>query len=229
MRLAAFPGETLKARVVSILPEANRDTRTVRVRLELPNPTQRLKAGMSGQIALAGRMQPALLVPSEAVIRTGKRALVYVVDGPGKYHPVQVQLGAEIDDRLVIQSGLTAGQQVVASAQFLIDSEASLRGIMPAQPPGSSAQPIAEQGSSASAAPASKSFTVRGVVDEVTPTELTLTHEAVPELKWPGMTMPFKLANPELAKALKPEQQVKFTFQQQGKDFVITAVERIKP
>ncbi len=49
---------------------------------------------------------------------------------------------------------------------------------------------------------------MRGVVDEVTPTELTLTHEAVPDLKWPGMTMPFKLANPELAKALKPEQQV---------------------
>ncbi|MFP5442330.1 MAG: efflux RND transporter periplasmic adaptor subunit, partial [Betaproteobacteria bacterium] len=138
VRLAAFPGETLNARVVSILPEANRDTRTVRVRLELPNPTQRLKAGMSGQIVLAGRTQPALLVPSEAVIRTGKRALVYVVDGPGKYHPVQVQLGGEIDDRLVIQGGLTAGQQVVASAQFLIDSEASLRGIMPAQPPGSS-------------------------------------------------------------------------------------------
>ena len=102
---------------MSILPEANRDTRTVRVRLELPNPTQRLKAGMSGQIVLAGRTKPALLVPSEAVIRTGKRALVYVVDSPGKYHPVQVQLGAEIDDRLVVQGGLTAGQQVVASAR----------------------------------------------------------------------------------------------------------------
>ncbi|MCI5068978.1 efflux RND transporter periplasmic adaptor subunit, partial [Acidovorax sp.] len=156
-------------------------------------------------------------------------ALVYVVDGPGKYHPVEVQLGAEIDDRLVVQGGLTAGQQVVASAQFLVDSEASLRGILPAQSQGSSAQPISEQGPSTSAAPASKSFTVRGVVDEVTPTELTLTHDAVPELKWPGMTMPFKLASPELATTLKPEQQVRFTFQQQGKDFVITAVERIKP
>lgn len=70
---------------------------------------------------------------------------------------------------------------------------------------------------------------MRGVVDEITPTEMTLTHDAVPELKWPGMTMPFKLATPELAKSLKPEQQVQFTFQQQGKDFVITAVERIKP
>ncbi|WP_313315506.1 efflux RND transporter periplasmic adaptor subunit [Pulveribacter sp.] len=229
VRLAAFPGETLKARVVSILPEANRETRTVRVRLELPNPNQRLKAGMSGQIVLTGRTRLALLVPSEAVIRTGKRALVYVVDGPGRYNPVQVQLGAEIDDRLVVQGGLTAGQQVVASAQFLIDSEASLRGIMPAQPQASGAQAAGEQGASNPVASAPKSFTVRGVVDEVTPTEVTLTHEAVPELKWPGMTMPFKLATPDLAKALKPEQQVKFTFQQQGKDFVITAVERIKP
>lgn len=53
----------------------------------MANPGQRLKAGMSGQIALKGNEQPALLVPSEAVIRTGKRALAYVVDGPGKFHP----------------------------------------------------------------------------------------------------------------------------------------------
>jgi Cu(I)/Ag(I) efflux system membrane fusion protein len=231
VRLAAFAGETLKARIVSILPEANRDTRTVRVRLELPNPGLRLKAGMSGQIVLTGTARPALLVPSESVIRTGKQALVYVVDGPGKYHPVQVQLGAEIDDRLVVRDGLTAGQQVVASAQFLIDSEASLRGIMPAQAQATGTQSASAQGSSVPAAPASapKSFTVRGVIDEVTPTEMTLTHDAVPELKWPGMTMPFKLAAPELAKGLKPEQQVRFTFRQQGKDFVITAVERTKP
>ncbi|MGV8472100.1 efflux RND transporter periplasmic adaptor subunit, partial [Pseudomonas aeruginosa] len=98
VRLAAFPGEVLQARIVSILPEANRDTRTVRVRLEMANPGQRLKAGMSGQIALKGNEQPALLVPSEAVIRTGKRALAYVVDGPGKFHPVEVQVGAEVGD-----------------------------------------------------------------------------------------------------------------------------------
>ncbi|NOJ99577.1 copper-binding protein, partial [Corallococcus coralloides] len=72
-------------------------------------------------------------------------------------------------------------------------------------------------------------FTVRGVVDEVSPTEMTLTHDAVPELKWPAMTMPFKLASPEIAKAVKPEQQVRFTFEQKGSDFVITAIERAKP
>lgn len=98
VRLAAFPGEALRARIVAILPEANRDTRAVRVRLELPNPSQRLKAGMSGQVTLKGNEQSALLVPSEAVVRTGRRALAYVVDSPGKFHPVEAQLGAEIGD-----------------------------------------------------------------------------------------------------------------------------------
>ncbi|MFN9470047.1 efflux RND transporter periplasmic adaptor subunit [Acidovorax sp.] len=230
VRLAAFPGETLTARVVSILPEANRDTRTVRVRLELSNPGQRLKAGMSGQIVLAGRKQPALLVPSEAVIRTGKRALVYVVDGPGKYHPVQVQLGAEIGDRLVVQGGLIAGQQVVASAQFLIDSEASLRGVIPPQTD-TGARETAPQTTAAqgTAPPAAGSFTVRGEVLEVAPNVLTLAHDAVPGLKWPAMTMGFKLEKPQLAMGLLPKQQVRFTFSKQGEDYVITAVERIKP
>ncbi|UHJ63925.1 efflux RND transporter periplasmic adaptor subunit [Melaminivora jejuensis] len=220
VRLAAFPGEVLRARIVSILPQANSDTRTVRVRLELANPGQRLKAGMSGQITLQGREQPALLVPSEAVIRTGKRALAYVVDGPGKFHPVEVQLGAEIGDQLVVQGGLEAGQQVVASAQFLIDSEASLRGLLPASP---GATP--EHGAHG-AAPA---YTVRGVVEEVSTAELTLAHDAIPALKWPAMTMGFKLADPRLAAGLAPKQQVRFTFSKQGEDYVITAIEGIKP
>lgn len=221
IRLAAFPGEVLKARIVSILPEANRDTRTVRVRLEMPNPGQRLKAGMSGQIVMKGREQTALLVPSEAIIRTGKRALAYVVDGPGKFHPVQVQLGGEIGDQLVVQSGLAPGQQVVASAQFLIDSEASLRGVLPAQAaPASTPTPAA--------APAN-SFTVNGLVQKVSPAEMTLAHDAVPGLKWPAMTMTFKLATPQLAAGLAPEQRVRFTFSQQGDDYVITAVQRSAP
>jgi len=220
VRLAAFPGEVLRARIVSILPQANSDTRTVRVRLELANPGQRLKAGMSGQITLQGREQPALLVPSEAIIRTGKRALAYVVDGPGKFHPVEVQLGAEIGDQLVVQGGLEAGQQVVASAQFLIDSEASLRGLLPAVPG------AAQEHGAHGAAPA---YTVRGVVEEVSTTEMTLAHDAIPALKWPAMTMGFKLADPRLAAGLAPQQAVRFTFSKQGEDYVITAIEGTKP
>jgi len=220
VRLAAFPGEVLRARIVSILPQANSDTRTVRVRLELANPGQRLKAGMSGQITLQGREQPALLVPSEAIIRTGKRALAYVVDGPGKFHPVEVQLGAEIGDQLVVQGGLEAGQQVVASAQVLIGSEASLRGLLPAVPG------AAQEHGAHGAAPA---YTVRGVVEEVSTTEMTLAHDAIPALKWPAMTMGFKLADPRLAAGLAPQQAVRFTFSKQGEDYVITAIEGTKP
>ena len=73
------------------------------------------------------------------------------------------------------------------------------------------------------------SFTVRGEVLEVSPTELTLSHDAVPGLKWPAMTMGFKLEKPQLAIGLVPKQQVRFTFSKQGEDYVINAVERIKP
>jgi membrane fusion protein, copper/silver efflux system len=211
VKLAAFPGETLKARVVSILPETNRESRTVRVRLEMANPGQRLKAGMTGQVSLKGPVAEALLVPSEAVIRTGKRAVVYVVDGPGKFHPVEVQIGAEIDDKLTILGGLAAGQQVVASSQFLIDSEASLKGVLPTM------------GATATSGP----FTVKGVIQQLSATEMTLAHEAVPELQWPAMTMGFKLADRRLAQAAKPGQTVRFTFQKQGDDYVITRVEEV--
>lgn len=228
VRLAAFPGEVWKARVASVLPEANRDTRTVRVRLEIANPGQRLKAGMSGQVSLQGPAQPMLLVPSEAVIRTGRRALAYVVDGPGRFHPVPVRLGAEIDDRLVVLEGLSAGQQVVASAQFLIDSEASLRGVLP-PPAGAESAPSGGGAGQATTPPATETFTVRGVVESVAPGELTLAHEAVPALKWPPMTMGFQLADPRLAAGLAPGQRVRFTFARQGDGFAITAIERSAP
>ncbi len=129
-RFVAYPGEVFKGRVSAILPESNRESRTLRVRIDLPNPGQRLKAGMFAQVALQGPSMQAIVVPSEAVIRTGKRALVYVVDEPGRYRPVEVDVGAEVDGKLVVRSGLVAGQQVVASSQFLIDSEASLRGVL---------------------------------------------------------------------------------------------------
>jgi len=130
LRPAAFPGELLRGRVAAVLPEASRDTRTLRVRIEMPNPGGRLRAGMFAQVRLLGDAGAEVLtVPAEAVIRTGRHALVYVVDEPGRYRPVPVQIGDEVDGRIAVLHGLTAGQQVVASAQFLIDSEASLQGL----------------------------------------------------------------------------------------------------
>ncbi|HSV36086.1 MAG TPA: efflux RND transporter periplasmic adaptor subunit [Ramlibacter sp.] len=135
-RFVAYPGETFRGKVAAVLPESSKETRTLRVRVELPNPGLRLKAGMFAQVALRGPQAQAIVVPTEAVIRTGKRALAYVVEGPGKYRPVEVELGPEVQGKLVVRRGLEPGQQVVVSAQFLIDSEASLRGILAAPPTG---------------------------------------------------------------------------------------------
>ena len=79
-----------------------------------------------------GGSEPALLVPAEAVLRTGRRTLVYVADvQAGRYRAVPVELGREVGDRLEVRSGLAEGDKVVVSGQFLIDSEASLSGVLP--------------------------------------------------------------------------------------------------
>jgi Cu(I)/Ag(I) efflux system membrane fusion protein len=130
VRLPSMPGPAIAGKVTAVLPEANRESRTVRVRVELPNPGGRLRAGLFAQVALQGASQAeAVTVPVESVVRTGRRALVYLLDAPGRYRPVEVELGPEIGERIVIRKGVEAGQQVVASGQFLIDSEATLQGV----------------------------------------------------------------------------------------------------
>ena len=203
-RFAALPGEVIHGKVAAVLPEANRDTRTLRLRIELPNPGRRLRAGMFAQVSLGGAQREMLVVPAEAVIRTGRRALVYVAEEAGRYRPVAVEIGEQVDDWIVIRSGLTAGQQVVASGQFLIDSEASLQGVL--------------------ARGAATQYRTTGVVTQIEAGSITLDHAPVPALKWPAMSMPFKLADPALTRGLKPGQMVSFSFDKQGDDYRVTAI-----
>lgn len=205
-RFPALPEQIVKGRVAAILPEANRDTRTLRLRIELPNPGLRLRAGMFAQVTLRGPQREALVVPAESVIRTGRRAIVYVADAPGRYRPLEVQIGEQFDDRVVVRQGLQAGQRVVASGQFLIDSEASLQGVRPGE----------------TTAAAATAYQARGTVVDIEADSITLDHEPVPALKWPSMTMPFKLAEPALAKGLAKGQRVEFGFVKQGDDWVLT-------
>ena len=170
---------------------------------------------MSGQASLQGAKQVQLVVPSEAVIRTGRRALAYVVDAPGRFRPVEVQVEREIDDWLVVRSGLEAGQEVVASAQFLIDSEASLRGVVPAA--SSASQQAADVDVHSST----------GSITEIGDRQLTLSHEAIPALRWPAMTMGFKLDEPKLAAGMKVGQAVRFSFSKRGEDYVIVSIQPV--
>lgn len=127
--LTAFPGEVFTGRVTAILPTAQADSRTLQVRVELANRGGRLRPGMFAIVHLDGAAGPALFVPSEAVIRTGKRTLVMTGGEGGRFQPVEVRTGREDAGRTEILAGLDEGQKVVASGQFLIDSEASLAGL----------------------------------------------------------------------------------------------------
>lgn len=126
---AAFPGETFAGHVSTILPETQGETRTLTARIELSNRGGRLKPGMFATVQLGAAEKPALLVPSEAVIRTGKRTLVMLALDGGRYQPAEIRTGREAGGRTEIVAGLAEGEKVVASGQFLIDSEASLSGV----------------------------------------------------------------------------------------------------
>ena len=127
--MTAFPGETFGGRVIAILPTAQADSRTLTVRIELTNRAGRLRPGMFAQVSLGGDDRRVLLIPSEAVIHTGTRTIVMLASHDGRYHPSEVRTGRESGDRTEILEGLVQGEKVVASGQFLLDSEASLTGV----------------------------------------------------------------------------------------------------
>ncbi|MGL4302937.1 MAG: efflux RND transporter periplasmic adaptor subunit [Sphingomonas sp.] len=206
--LAAFPGETLSGRVSAILPQTQADSRTLTVRIELPNRGRRLRPGMFATVSFAGSARPALLVPSEALIRTGKRTLVMLALDKGRYHPAEVQTGRESGDDTEILAGLSEGEKVVASGQFLIDSEASLSGLQ--------ARPIGGAAPAAAGKPASTAalYETVGKIEQITTTSITLSHEPVPAIGWPAMTMTFQLPDPKIAQGLKTGDRVRFGFDQ---------------
>jgi Cu(I)/Ag(I) efflux system membrane fusion protein len=126
--VAAFADETFNGRVTALLPEVDPSTRTLRARIEVANPGGKLAPGMFARVAFApSDAREVLTVPSEAVIRTGTRAVVMLAGKEGRFAPVEVETGTESSGRTEIRSGLAEGDEVVASGQFLVDSEAKIR------------------------------------------------------------------------------------------------------
>jgi Cu(I)/Ag(I) efflux system membrane fusion protein len=133
-------GSVLKGKVSAVLPDVNVTTRTLKVRVELPNPNRQLVPGMFATLRFKPPPRPdALVIPSEALIATGERNVVMVAQDNGRFMPVEVERGIEANGQIEIQRGLHAGQRVVLSGQFLVDSEASLKGFQARQ--GAGAKP----------------------------------------------------------------------------------------
>ncbi|RZI40448.1 efflux RND transporter periplasmic adaptor subunit [Herbaspirillum sp. HC18] len=206
-RAAAWPGMTFKGKIGAILPEINPATRTLKARIELANAEGRLVPGMFTTVNLTPVARKAvLLVPSEAVIQTGTRSVVVVAAGDGKFAPVEVETGSEANGQTEIRKGLQAGQKVVASGQFLVDSEASLKGMvarMGDAPPVESMQPAA-----------GPTHRGAGRIEKIDPDSITLSHGPIPSLQWGPMTMPFKLPAGGLPRHVAVGDRVAFEIRQ---------------
>ena len=128
MQLAGIPGKTFKGHLAYIYPYAEAKTRTIKVRLVFDNLDLLLKPEMFAEVIIyTSKKVNAVVIPAEAVIRSGARNQVFVVRAPGKFEPRLVTLGLASNGKVAVMEGLKTGEEVVTSGQFLIDSESKLR------------------------------------------------------------------------------------------------------
>lgn len=203
-RSTAYPNIDFDGEIQTLLPEVNPSTRTIKARMVLANPDGKLVPGMFVNMQLAGKQSDnILMVPSEALIRTGKRTLVMVAEANGSFRPVEVTTGLEANDQTQIRQGLQEGDRIVLSGQFLMDSEASLKGIE-ARLGGEANNTMAEM--------EMDSHQTQAQIEAINGQILTLTHPDIPSLQWPGMTMDFELSTSLSPDDLAVGEQIEIEF-----------------
>ena len=217
IRINAYPGKTFSGALTYVYPTLTTETRTVPVRIELANPGNLLKPGMFAEVELpVGATAAVLTVPNSAVIDSGTRRIVLVQSGEGRYEPREVKTGARSDQHVEVISGVKDGELVVVAANFLIDAESNLKAALSGMTPASQ-----------TTRPGGAVHQAEATVDDVDAKTGTvmLNHGPVASLKWPAMTMEFKVANSALLKDLPPKARVTIDFveRQQG-EWVITGV-----
>jgi len=233
LRIVAYPDKVLAGKVVFVYPTIDPDTRTARVRIELPNSLGLLKPAMYGNVELASdpRMGKTLAVPDSAVLDSGARQVVLVRRGEGMFEPRAVKLGVRADGYVGVMEGLQAGEEVVVRANFLIDAESNLKAALDTfgGHGGHGGDPAKPEAAKPVAAPDAQIHRAKGTVKAVERKGGTveINHEAIPSLKWPAMTMAFQVKDRALLKGVEPGQAVEFDLVQKGPgEFVI---ERIVP
>ena len=130
MQLSYFPGKSYRGKVTYIYPTLDPKTRTIKVRLEFPNPGYELKPDMYADVQLNVDYGTQTLVPSEAVLNSGTRQVVFIAKGDGYFEPRDIKIGDQFDGQTVVLAGLKPGEEIVASGNFLIDSESRLGAAM---------------------------------------------------------------------------------------------------
>ncbi|QEY52676.1 efflux RND transporter periplasmic adaptor subunit [Legionella longbeachae] len=218
-KLPAFPGTSWKGQVQYIYPQVDPTTRTLKVRFLFANPNTQLKPNMYATVSIRVNPKPKVLsIPIEALIRSSKEDRVIVSLGQGRFQVRQVRVGIESDGRIEVLSGLTVGERVVTSGQFLLDSESNLQADLERLNSKKEAQSQQEniiQG--------------RGAIQsiELTKGVITLRHEAIAELGWPAMSMDFLVSKEIDLHHFKVKDKVVFSLKKEGQQFVIVNLSKM--
>ena len=217
LHVEAYPERSFEGKVGYIYPTLNAQTRTVQVRIELANADGLLKPAMYAQVELpAAAAQDVLAVPLSAVIDSGKRQVALVEVGEGRFEPRELKLGVRDDAYVEVREGIKEGERVVTAGNFLIDSESNLKAAL-----GGLEAPKAEA--------KSVGHHAEGKLESIDARDgtVTISHQPVPDLKWPAMTMDFVPANAALFKDIAPGTAISFEFvERKPGEWVITKVER---
>jgi Cu(I)/Ag(I) efflux system membrane fusion protein len=220
--LQADPSQSFDGELKEILPQINASTRTLQARFELDNRDGRLIPGLLLRLQIGGASTSRLVLPAEAVIRTGTRALAIVRKQPDGFESREIKLGEDLGDQLEVLQGLREGDEVVASGQFLVDSEARLKSALGAMEAGQS------RPSPAATPEALAVYRAEGKVESIDDGGITISHGPVPGLKWPAMTMGFGKPDSVTLSGLKPGDPVRFEFRKGGPmDWEIVSAQKI--
>jgi Cu(I)/Ag(I) efflux system membrane fusion protein len=229
VKINAYPDREFTGTVTYIYPTLKPETRTVPVRVELANPGLLLKPAMFAQVELAVSAKAKVVtVPLSAVIDSGTRQIVLISQGEGRFEPREVKLGSRSDNFVEVREGVKEGELVVVSANFLIDAESNLKAAVGGFGDAGKTAP-AQAASAGAAVSKAVGHSAQGTVDGIDLKDgtLSLNHGPVPSLKWPAMTMEFKVANASLLKDLKPGARVTVEFvERQPGEWVITSVKK---
>lgn len=214
MTLDYAPGRSWQGKVDYLYPTLDATTRTLKVRLRFANPDEFLKPNMFAKVSIrTGQGEPQLVVPSEAVIRTGSQDRLVLARGDGSFKSVAVTLGPQFGDKVAIKAGVEAGDNIVSSAQFLLDSESAIdsdfqrmTAVRPAQ------------------------VWTQGEVESIDLANRTLmvSHQPIPEWQWPAMEMEFTVAEGVDISKLVEGQTLHLQVMQEGDEYHITTIHQEK-
>lgn len=231
VKLSYLPGRDWEGEVEYIYPSLDPKTRTLKVRLRFDNIDEALKPNMFADVTIyGGAKREVIIIPREALIRTGNDERVIISIGEGRFQPREVTAGIESGEYIEIIQGLAVGDKVVTSGQFLIDSEASLKASIARM--SSANDDMSSTGMTGIKADMVKSKKIMGtgILKELMPMQnkINMAHDPIPALDWPDMVMDFDLKENLSLKGLNKGDKVEFELEKGENGYVVKSITKAK-